>query len=145
MSFNKKYYQDFQKRRKEFQPYEIKASSKIIKHFGEGEVKFNPDDDYKYDFMHKNITYEIKCDTKKDSLNFFIAYYDTINNRPSQISKSESNFYIITDTENYYMISTPLLLGMVETGRYRSVPNSVRSALGYLVPKTDVIKNGITL
>jgi hypothetical protein len=137
MSYNDKYYHDFKRRKKQFQPYEIKASSKVLQHFGEGEVVFN--DDYKYDFIHKGLTFEIKCDTNRESKNFYIAYYDLINDRPSQISKSESNYYIITDTVNYYMIETAILLSMVESSTYRSVPNKDKSALGYLVPKIDII------
>lgn len=132
--FKRKYYNDFKKRFRQFSQYEIKASEKVMHHFKYDTVQFN--DDYKY---------EIKTDTNLLSPYFYIAYFDLVNNRPSQITTTESNYYIINNKVNYYMICTIYLKGLCDTGNYMSVKNKDKTASGFLIPKTKIIENSITL
>ena len=67
----------------------------------------NTCNNYKYDFeTDDHITFEVKTD--KASLitgNFYIEFLGR-NEKQSGISITESDFYIITNTIDYYMIKT---------------------------------------
>jgi hypothetical protein len=142
--YNKEYYKNFRTRLRKFQPYEIIASEKIILLYGEDTIEFN--NDYAYDFKHKNILYEVKADQSSVKTgNFYIAFFDVINNRPSQLSITKSNYYIITDKTNYYLVSTINLKALVENKEYRVVKNFEKSAIGYIVPRNDIIALSIIL
>jgi hypothetical protein len=141
--FNKQYYDDFKKRLRQFSQYEIIASEKVMRHFKYDTVEFN--NDFKYDFITNNIKFEIKTDTNISSPYFYIAYFDLVNGKPSQIMTTESNYYIINNRIDYYMICTKFLRGLCDNGNYRSVKNRDKTASGFLIPKSIIIENSILL
>jgi hypothetical protein len=141
--FKQKYYDDFKTRLRQYSQYEIIASEKVMAHFKYDTVQFN--NDYKYDFITNYIKFEIKTDTNTSSPYFYIAYFDLVNNKPSQIMTTESDYYIINNKINYYMICTKFLRDLCDNGNYVSVKNRDKTASGFLIPKTIIIENSIIL
>ena len=95
---------------KPFLKYEQEAAKRINKLFNVEILNFNNDN--KYDFIDSNnIKYEVKYDGYSiKSGNFFIEYKGY--GKPSGISTTEAQYYIITDGNNYYMICTKKLKGL---------------------------------
>jgi hypothetical protein len=126
----------------ESKQYEIKASELISAHFNVDILNFN--DDNKYDFKASDgLLYEVKAD--KMSLktgNFFIEYEGY--GRPSGISVSIANYYILSNTEQYYLISSVILKELCEI---HGVPSKVRinDTFGFLIKCAIVITNSIQL
>ena len=92
---------------KPFLKYEQEAAERIKKLFNVEILNFNNDN--KYDFIDSN---DIKSEVKYDgysikSGNFLIEYKGY--GKPSGISTTEAQYYIITDGNNYYMICTKQL------------------------------------
>lgn len=87
-----------------FKSYEIEASERINLKYNINIERIN--DDYKYDFITSdNITYEVKTDVQSlKSLNYYIEYL--FNGKSSGIRTSEADYYIINDTNKYYLIPT---------------------------------------
>lgn len=115
--------------------YEEEAAKRIEKLFNVKIKKFN--DDNKFDFITTdNIKYEVKTDImSKKTNNFFIEYSGYGKN--SGIKVSEANFYIITDSENYYLIDINILKNICnECAEIRQIKTS--STYGYII-KTNII------
>ena len=93
----------FLKLRDENKIYEHESSKIICNKYGVTTTNFN--DDYKYDFKTSDgLTYEVKAD--KSSLkypNFFIEFLQ--NDKASGIETTQADYYIITNTKQYYLIS----------------------------------------
>ena len=83
-----------------YKKYEIEAGERLCKYFKTTLKAFN--NDKKYDITLENgILYEIKYDSYFDKYNHvYIKYYRT--SKPSGISTSISNYYVITDGNYYY-------------------------------------------
>lgn len=133
-------YQQFIENLKKFQPYEVEAAQRIEKLNKVKVINFN--DDNKYDFITSdNLKYEVK--TEPASLktnNFFIEFLGY--NKPSGITTTEANFYIICDTINYYLISVSSLKILVENARIITTKDKL--TYGYLI-KTKLIKDNSIL
>ena len=96
-------YQQFIENLEKFQPYEVEAAQRIEKLNTVKVINFNNDN--KYDFMTSdNLKYEVKTEpTSLKTCNFFIEFLGY--NKPSGITTTEADYYIISDTINYYLIS----------------------------------------
>lgn len=133
------YYEEvFLKRLKEGQIYE-KIALKLICGINKTELhKFKKN--YKYDFQTiDGVKYEVKSD--KMALitnNFFIEFSGY--GKPSGIEISHSNFYILTDTINYFLIETDKLkLLCNECGIVKKV--KINNTYGYLLKRGVIIEN----
>ena len=126
---------------KKFHPYEREAAARIERL---NKVKvINYCNDNKYDFLtNDNIKYEVK--TEPASLktnNFFIEFKGY--GKPSGISTTEANYYIISDTINYYLISVYKLKLLVENSRIISTKD--KFTFGYLIKKQIIKDNSFIL
>jgi hypothetical protein len=111
------------------------------------DCEFN--DTYKYDFItNTKETFEVKCDMSSNRTgNFFIEYI--FNNKPSGIAKTESKYYIITDSIEFYMILTEDLIEYINNDRPKTVrfKSDTGFVSGYLIKKEEFkkIKNVIKI
>ena len=133
-------YQQFIKNLKKFQPYEVEAAQRIEKLNKVKVINFN--DDNKYDFLTSdNLKYEVKTEPASiKTNNFFIEFLGY--NKPSGITTTEANYYIISDTINYYLISVDKLKILVENARIITTKDKL--TYGYLI-KTKLIKDNSIL
>lgn len=125
----------YNKNVKPYLKYEQEAAKRIEKIFNVKIKNFN--DDNKYDFITTdNIKYEVKTDVlSKKTNNFFIEFSGYGKN--SGITVTEANFYIITDTEKYYLININVLKNICnECEEIRQIKTS--STYGYII-KTNII------
>ena len=92
-----------------------------------------------YDFQTENgLTYEVKSDkVSLHTRNFFIEYCGY--NKYSGISITKSNYYIITNTLDYYLIATEKLKLLVKNCPIKKVNGG--STYGYLLKKSILVKN----
>lgn len=131
----------FYKNLKKFQPYEKEAAARIEKLNNVKILSFC--DNNKYDFItDDNIKYEVK--TEPASLktnNFFIEFKGY--GKPSGISTTEADYYIISDTINYYLISVYKLKLLVENSRIISTKDKL--TFGYLIKKQIIKDNSFIL
>jgi hypothetical protein len=129
--------------------YEKKSFEKLKKYYNDVNLTCIYNNDYKYDFItNTKETFEVKCDMSSNRTgNFFIEYI--FNNKPSGIAKTESKYYIITDSIDFYMILTDDLIEYInnntpKTVRFKSDTGFVS---GYLIKKEEFkkIKNVIKI
>ena len=100
----------------------------------------NTCNNYKYDFKtDDHITYEIKADKASLKTNNFYIEFLGRNEKPSGISNTESDYYIITDTIKYYMIKTTLLKTLCKNIPIRTLKD--KSASGFIIPCSLLIQN----
>ena len=133
-------YQQFIKNLKKFQPYEVEAAQRIEKLNKVKVINFN--DDNKYDFLTSdNLKYEVKTEPASiKTNNFFIEFLGY--GKPSGITTTEADYYIISDTINYYLISVDKLKILVENARIITTKDKL--TYGYLI-KTKLIKDNSLL
>jgi len=100
--------------------------------------------DYRYDFKTDDyITYEIKSD--KASLitkNFYIEFLGR-DEKPTEISITESDYYIITNTIDYYLIKTTTLKKLCANQQVKTLRD--KSSSGFILSCALVIKNSIQI
>ena len=70
--------------------------------------------------------------------NYFIEFLGR-NEKQSGISITESDFYIITDTINYYLIKTSALKILCTNMPIRTLKD--KSASGFIIPYRVIIEN----
>lgn len=133
----------FNKNKANFMKYEIEAG-KII------ETTFNKQiietcNSYKYDFKtNDNVTYEVKAEpTCLRTNNFYIEFFAY--GKPSGLNISESNYYIITDTINFYLIETIKLKELISTNTFTIKQTKDKKTYGYLINKEFIIKNSVCI
>ena len=132
----------YEKKVKPFFKFEVESSKRISKLYNVEIISFNNDD--KYDFITSDdIKYEVKYDNYSNkSGNFFIEYAGY--GKPSGISTSESNFYIITDGINYYLIDTQILLKLCKTfGTTKTTKDGL--TYGYCIVKNIIVSNSLLI
>ena len=99
---------------------------------------------YKYDFKtDDHITFEVKTD--KASLitnNYFIEFLGR-NKKPSGISITEADYYIITNTIDYYLIKTSKLKKLCANQQVKTLKD--KSSSGFILSCALVIKNSIQI
>ena len=135
---------DFYETLEKFKPYEIEASKRITNLNNTALLKFC--DNYKYDFITTPdmLKFEVKTDVMSlKTNNIFIEFFGY--GKPSGISISQSNYYIICDTINYYMIETKILKTFVENNTYKVVSTGNKSTFGYLINKSFIISHSIKI
>ncbi len=128
---------------RKFQPYEIEASKRIEAKFNIKTKRFCNTN--RYDFKTTdNIKDEVK--TEPSSLrtgNFFIEFSGY--GKPSGIAVTKSNFNIISDTINYYLISTLILKEIISNNTFKIITTKDNKTIGYLVNKNIVIAASILI
>lgn len=126
-----------------YKPYEIEASRRI-------KNKYNIDiksfcDNNKYDFITTDdIKYEVKTDeASKKTNNFFIEFSGY--KKPSGIATTESNYYILSNTVDYYLIETGKLKELIKNNTFKIVKVKTNDTYGYLINKNIIILNSIII
>ena len=135
---------NFYKQLEKFKPYEVEASKRITKLNNTKLLRFC--DNYKYDFITypDKLKFEVKTDVRSlKTDNFFIEFNGY--GKPSGITITKSNYYILSDTINYYLIETNKLKTLIENYTFRIVPTSDKSTYGYLINKNIIILHSIAI
>ena len=144
------HYKLFLKLKQENKKYETEASRRINEKYNVTTTKFN--DTFAYDFITSNgLKYEVKADKASEKHgNFFIEFLQF--NKPSGISITESDYYIITDTKNYYLILVDDIKAIIENQRnkkhivIKNFTNSVGGTTsGFVIKKELIIKKSIEI
>jgi hypothetical protein len=136
------YYEEiFKKRLQEGAIYEKKASELICELNGVSLIKFN--NDYRYDFKTSDgLKYEVKADkVALKTKNFFIEFEGY--GKPSGIQTTKANFYILTNTKEYFKIDVNKLKILCEQHGYTGKVN-ISKTYGHLLTH-DIIKNNSLL
>ena len=136
MSYNK-----FLINLRKYQPFEIIAGLKICKLNNVNIL--NTCNNNKYDFQtDDNLKYEVKADAMSlKTNNFFIEFYGY--NKPSGIATTEANFYIITDTNIYYLIDVTKLKDITKKCKIFKTKDGNTS--GHLIGREMLILNSIII
>ena len=128
----------FTKQLMEAQKYEKLAAEKICIKNNVSVVHFCRN--YKFDFQtNDNLTYEVKHDkTSVLTNNFFIEFLS--DGKPSGISISEAEYYIIISGNNYYLIKTSNIRELIDNEEYIRIVNVniTTKTKGFLF-KTDTL------
>jgi len=140
---NQESYKFFQQQLKKYQPYEIEASARIIKLNNVNVINFNNDN--KYDFITTdNLKYEVKTDeASRRTNNYFIEFSGY--GKPSGITTTESNYYIFSDTIEYYLISTDKLKELIKTNTFKICKVKLNETYGYIINKYIIISNSLLI
>ena len=125
---------------KKYQKYEVIASKKIEILNNCKTVKFC--NNFKYDFKTDDkLKYEVKADEMSIKTNNIFIEFEGYG-KPSGIAITHSNFYIITDTINYYKISTSNLRNIIEDKQFNKICKTKDGLTsGYLFSKDVILKN----
>ena len=75
--------------------------------------------------------------------NFFIEFYGY--GKKTGISISKANFYIISDTINYYLINLNVLKEIIDNNKFPMQKTRDKTTIGYLVSKNIIIENSIII
>lgn len=128
------YNNEFKVKLKGAKIFEKKAALIASKYFNDNNISFN--DDNKYDFVlnEKKLKFEVKCDDMSNKTNNYFVEYESFN-KLSGISVSKSDYYIFTNTYNYYMIETTKLKELINDKKYKYIRKSgdnVSNSIGYI-------------
>jgi hypothetical protein len=133
----------FYKNLEQYKPYETEAAKRIEGKFNKKVIKWCNTN--RYDFKTEDdIKYEVK--TEPSSLktnNFFIEFEGY--KKPSGISVTKSNYYIISDTINFYLIPTHKLKELIENNTFKIVSTFDKLTFGYLINKHIIIQQSILI
>jgi len=148
---NKTYYKNvFLPTLKKYEPYELKALLLLKLHLNNDNIKYSFNKNYKYDISlninDKIIKYEIKTDEKSLKTNNIFIEYKSFN-KLSGIYTTESDYYIINDTINFYLIETKDILKLIDDNEYIFIKfvNNTSKAEGYIFEKYKIIDRSIKL
>ena len=75
--------------------------------------------------------------------NFFIEFYGY--GKETGITITKANFYIISDTINYYLIDTNVLKELIGNNKFPMQKTRDKTTIGYLVSKNIIIENSIII
>ena len=131
-------YIDFENNVKSHHIYEKIASEKASLFFKTSHKSFNDTKDYDI-LLENGIKLEVKY------LGTFNSY-ETINiecyrDEPSGISTTESDYYILTNGEVYYLIKTSKLLEICETSEIKKL----KFSFCYMIPKALFIASSLVI
>lgn len=103
----------------EAKQYENEAAKRLCNLYNKTLVKIC--NNYKYDFKTDDgRKYEVKADCLAlRTNNYFIEFQGY--GKPTGISTTAAHFYIITNTQNYYLISTTKLKKLIRGQRYKYI------------------------
>jgi hypothetical protein len=120
--------------------YEQEASKRIKNYFNV-EIK-NFCDNHKYDFKDcNNIKYEVKTNHNVFKFHSYFIEFDC-NGKPSGIFTTQSNYYILCDIKNYYLIDTQKLINLCKSCKIVKCKNG---NIGYIFPEVLLLKNSIKI
>ena len=79
----------------------------------------------------------------KTTKNLFIECFNK-NEKTSGLLRTESHYYIITDTNNYFLILTDDLIKLIRSKKYKKLPsrnkyNKIITGYGFIIPMNDII------
>ena len=119
--------------------YEIIAQDKIclLKNVKIIDVCNNSNYDFK---TSANIAYEVKCDHASNKTNNFFIEFSGYN-KPSGISISKANYYILSNTTTYYLIDIDILKNICKNKRVVNLKDG--SSSGFVIPCDEIIIHSI--
>ena len=119
---------------------ELEAGERLCKYFKTTLKAFNNDN--KYDIILENgLLYESKYDSYFDKYDHvYIECFRT--SKPSGILTSISNYYVITDGSNYYLINIKELLSLCK--KHDNI-KKLKFSYGYIIPKDEFIVNSVLI
>lgn len=127
---------------KTYQPFEVIASELIKEKYSVQIVAFSKDN--RFDFIDSNgVSYEVKTEpTSLKTGNNFIEVFAY--GKPSGLSVTQANYYIFSNTVDYYLISTDKLKELVKLhGILKKTMDSLTH--GYLIKCTIIQEASIKL
>ena len=127
-------YETFLKNVDKYHIYEIIASQKICLLHNTELIKFN--NDYRYDFKTRDkLRYEVKTDELSLKTNNLFIEFESYN-KASGISITKANYYIFSDTIDYYLIETQKLKTILSNIENKKIVYTQdKQTYGYLIRK----------
>jgi hypothetical protein len=140
-SLNLTSYQTFKNYLADNMKYETSSQLKICKLNNTNIIEISNDN--RYDFRTSdNLTYEVKADHLAIKTNyFFIEYF--CRKKLSGLSVSKSDYYILTDTKYYFLISTEKLKKLTENASEKMTKD--KTTVGYMINRFEIIQNSTVL
>ena len=126
-----------------------KEAAKIISHIFDNKTYiFGDNSDYDFKFNFNNILemkFEVKTDNRMNKTgNVFIEYES--NNKKSGIETTQSDYYIITDKVEYFLIEVILLKQLINDDKnILKIYNNKTNNRGYLLKKFILLNNSLNL
>ena len=134
---------NFQKYLEKFKKYEIEAGERIKNKYNTQIKKWCNNANYDFKTID-NIKYEVKTEPMSlKTNNFFIEFFGY--GKPSGISITKSNFYIISDTIHFYLIETNKLKEIIKNNTFKIISTKDNLTHGYLIMKNIIINNSIKI
>ena len=134
-------YQQFLKNLNKYKPYERIAQDRICSLFDTEILNICCNKYYDFETTQK-IKYELKTDEKSLTTgNYYIEYQGY--NKPSGITTTKADYYILSNTKEYYLIDVDILKALTKNKPTR--PTKDGSTLGYIVNKNLIIKHSIEI
>jgi hypothetical protein len=105
--------------------------------------------DSRYDFKimdtatKKTYTFEVKADKASIKTNNFFIETNGYDMKPSGLTTTKANFYIITDETNFYLLKTDTLKYIINNNNFKIRalgPRDNITSLGVIVPCDIIIK-----
>ena len=124
----------FKKKLKEAHIYEKQAAIITSEYFNDYDISFNFDNKYDFVLNNKQLKFEVKYDDMSNKTNNYFIEYESFY-KLSGISVSISDYYILTNSNNYYMIETKKLKQLIKDKKYKFIRKSgdnVSNSTGYI-------------
>ena len=81
--------------------------------------------------------------SKSNKTNNYFIEFSAYNNKPSGISISKANFYILSNTTTYYLIDIDILKTICLGRRVVNLKDG--SSSGFIIPCFEIIKHSIII
>jgi len=124
------------------QEWEKKAFEALKKFKKNDDLTCTFNDDHRYDFItNENKKYEVKTDRASwVTCNFYIEFW--CNFKPSGLSTTEADYYIITNTIDFYLVAVDDLVSYINNTGPPTVgfKSDVGLVKGYIIKIKDFIK-----
>ena len=134
-------YQQFLINLQKYKPYEFIAQGRICSLFNTEILNVCCNKDYDFETTQK-IKYELKTDEKSLTTgNFYIEYQGY--NKLSGITTTKADYYILSNTKEYYLIDVGILRALTKNKPTRATKDG--STLGYIINKNLIIKHSIEI
>ena len=130
-------YEFFLKNLDKFKPFEQIAQDRICSLFNTEILNVCCNKFYDFETT-QNIKYEVKTDVKcLITGNYYIEFFGY--NKPSGIATTEASFYILSDTQKYYLIDIEILKALSKNKPIRATKDG--KTHGYIINKNLIIKH----
>ena len=134
-------YQNFLINLQKYKPFESIAQDRICSLFNTEILNVCCYKDYDFETTQK-IKYELKTDEKSLTTgNFYIEYQGY--NKLSGITTTKADYYILSNTKEYYLIDVGILRALTKNKPTRATKDG--STLGYIINKNLIIKHSIEI